>query len=269
MGLFATEWITATYPHLPTNVLKAAVSAFVGPTTASAVAREWGAVPLVRWSRTSETQTRPAVYHDEAVASVARAITGLLYHAGGSSLDGARKFVHAHFLSREFDLRPLLKFSDPKLALIHTTRKYQREPPVSRLLKESGRQSNSPTFVVGVFSGADKLGEGFGSSLQMAEYRAAEDAMHRLYLTRQPATDSMLPTTAFTALNSSTPVESSAAQKSSKSSFGLLELSASLPGTDTNEPQYSPGILGESEALYGSAGRTGLRAGRGTAPVRS
>jgi large subunit ribosomal protein L44 len=52
MGLFAAEWVAATYPHLPTNVLKAAVSAYVGPTTASTVAREWGAVPLVRWTRT-------------------------------------------------------------------------------------------------------------------------------------------------------------------------------------------------------------------------
>ena len=51
MGLFATEWITATYPHLPTQVLKAAVSAYVGPATSSSVAREWGAVPLVRWQR--------------------------------------------------------------------------------------------------------------------------------------------------------------------------------------------------------------------------
>lgn len=40
-----------------------------------------------------------------------------------------------------------------------------------RLLKETGRFSNSPVFVVGIYSGQDKLGEGFGSSLKMAEYR--------------------------------------------------------------------------------------------------
>jgi len=40
-----------------------------------------------------------------------------------------------------------------------------------RLLKETGRYSNSPIFVVGIFSGLDKLGEGFGSSLKMAEYQ--------------------------------------------------------------------------------------------------
>lgn len=40
-----------------------------------------------------------------------------------------------------------------------------------RLLKETGRHSISPVFVVGAYSGVDKLGEGFGSSLKMAEYR--------------------------------------------------------------------------------------------------
>lgn len=51
MGLFATEWITSTYPHLPTQVLKAAAGAYVGSATSSSVAREWGVVPVVRWQR--------------------------------------------------------------------------------------------------------------------------------------------------------------------------------------------------------------------------
>jgi len=44
---------------------------------------------------------------------------------------------------------------------------------IPRLLSETGRFSNSPIFVVGVYSGADKLGEGFGASLKMAEYRVS------------------------------------------------------------------------------------------------
>ncbi|KAG8716406.1 hypothetical protein FRC11_013389 [Ceratobasidium sp. 423] len=151
MGLFAMEWAVTTYPHLPTNVVKAVVTA-------------------------------------------------------------------------ELDIRPLLKFNDPKLALINTVRKYQREPPISRLLQESGRQSNSPIFIVGIFSGEDKLGEGFGSSLKIAEYRAAEDAMHRLYLTRQPLTDSMLPTTTF--LGAGPLAEASESQENQEHPFRLLELSA-------------------------------------------
>ena len=52
LGLFASEWVHATYPHLPSRVAKAAVSACVGPRTLADVAKEWGAVPLLRWSQT-------------------------------------------------------------------------------------------------------------------------------------------------------------------------------------------------------------------------
>lgn len=52
LGLFATEHINATYPHLPTRVMKAAVSAYVGGTTCATVAREMGAASLLRWQRT-------------------------------------------------------------------------------------------------------------------------------------------------------------------------------------------------------------------------
>ena len=52
LGLFASEFIVASYPHLPTRVVKAAVSAFVGPNTCANVAKEVGAAPLLRWHRT-------------------------------------------------------------------------------------------------------------------------------------------------------------------------------------------------------------------------
>ena len=51
MGLFASEYLHASYPHLPTRVLKAAVSAHVGPLTCASVAQEMGATPLLRWHR--------------------------------------------------------------------------------------------------------------------------------------------------------------------------------------------------------------------------
>jgi len=83
----------------------------------------------------------------------------------------------------------MLKFRNPKTTLIELTKKFGRELPKSRytfserftrvlmcflrLLSETGRFSNSPVFVVGIYSGTDKLGEGFGASLKMAEYRVS------------------------------------------------------------------------------------------------
>lgn len=55
MGLFATEYIYASYPYLPTRVLTAAVTAYVGPLSCASVANEMGAAPLLRWHRTVST----------------------------------------------------------------------------------------------------------------------------------------------------------------------------------------------------------------------
>ncbi|KAI0322816.1 ribonuclease III domain-containing protein [Amylostereum chailletii] len=229
LGLFAAEHISASYPHLPTRVLKAAVSAYVGPLTCATVAKEMGAAPLLRWHRTPPTPLRPAILHSDALSSVPRALTALVYQH--RSLPSARTFAHSFFLSRSVDLRPMLKFRDPKLNLCETVAKFGRERPISRLLKETGRFSNSPVFVVGVYSGEDKLGEGFGSSLKMAEYRAAEDALHRLYLTRTPSHELQLPTSTF------------------------AEGDIFTQGPEADAP-YVAGELGTTEVLTGSAGRT-------------
>lgn len=134
----------------------------------------------------------------------------------------ARSFVHGHFLPRLItspnnsasprllaptlatqDLVPLLKFTNPSRVLSLTVK---REHPtargvVHRLLKESGRLSSHATYVSGVYldSGAGqrgaqvantKLGEGFGSSIKMSEWRASEDALRRWYLARPPTAGS-------------------------------------------------------------------------------
>ena len=52
MGLFATEYIHAKYPYLPTRVLKAVVTAHVGTASCASVAQEMGASQLLRWHRT-------------------------------------------------------------------------------------------------------------------------------------------------------------------------------------------------------------------------
>ena len=171
--------------------------------------------------------SKPVTLND-ALASVPRSLTALVYSK--RSIAVARKFAHAYFLSRSLDLRPLLKFRDPKTSLARTVSKFDRPRPVSRLLKETGRLSNSPMFVVGIYSGADKLGEGFGSSLKMAEYRAAEDALHRLYLTRTPEDALSLPTNTLTA-------------------------SADVFDVENDAGNYVPGDIGELEVIYASKDR--------------
>lgn len=65
MGLFASEYLHASYPHLPTRVLKAAVSAHVGPLTCASVAQEMGATPLLRWHRQVRSSTVSQLHHTD------------------------------------------------------------------------------------------------------------------------------------------------------------------------------------------------------------
>ncbi|KAM0787288.1 hypothetical protein ACM66B_006521 [Microbotryomycetes sp. NB124-2] len=170
---------------------------------------------LVRWNRKPVTPFKDAVLLEDALASVARAIVGAIYQTHG--LAATRAFVHAHFLNRLLtspsstlasalaaqDVQPLLKFTNPTKVLSDTCLKHGQARPVHRLLKESGRLSAHPTFVSGVFSGETKLGEGFGSSIRMSEWRASEDALRRLYLSggKAPTVESLPSDASFRGLS--------------------------------------------------------------------
>lgn len=88
-----------------------------------------------------------------------------------------RAQVQTQFLSRQVSMASLLTSRDPKRILSHTCAKYSLEAPVSRLIAETGRASISPIFVVGVWSGNTKLGEGTGSAIRMAEFRVSTQAV--------------------------------------------------------------------------------------------
>jgi len=132
------------------------------------------------------------------------------------------------------------------VVLVETAAKFGMERPISRLIAETGRYSNVPIFVVGIYSGSEKLGEGFGNSLRMAEYRAAEDSLNRLYLTRQPSHLVRLPTSAF---------PSSFSYPNGLGSFSSLT-HPPAPGEE-----YVAQELGEAEVLFASSDRSGKRVG--------
>ena len=150
-----------------------------------------------------------------------------------------RGFIHSYLLSRRLDLASLLKFHDPKRVLSATCKKYGKPAPQSRMIAETGRLSINPVFVVGVYSGAVKLGEGTGSSIRMAEYHAAEDALRRLYLSEKPDDSFTLPSTTLDdAFSGQAPLPHS------------LKMAASR----TMAPVHVPQPLGRSEVLHESRG---------------
>lgn len=109
-----------------------------------------------------------------------RAVTGAIYAHSGR--EAARSFIKAHILSRQLDLARLFTFKLPTRELARLCAREEFEPPVARLLSETGRLSRTPVFVVGIFSGNDKLGEGAASSLDDARKKASMTALKAWYL---------------------------------------------------------------------------------------
>ncbi|KAK0553329.1 54S ribosomal protein L3 mitochondrial [Tilletia horrida] len=171
----------------------------------------------------------------DVFASVMRALVGVIYQELGVS--AARHFVSSHFLTRLVDLPNMIKSDDPKRVLSETLGKYKLAPPQSRLIAETGRLSIHPIFVVGIWSDQNKIGEGSGSSMRMAEFRAAEDALRRLYLAESDPSTFHLPSLTFS-------------DGASTAKAQQVKSKQSLPTTAfVSQP------LGRSEVVHGSRAR--------------
>lgn len=129
---------------------------------------------------TTTPQATQGVTAEDASAKFVQAVMGSIYlHAGRPA---AKRFFEQHILSRHLDLAGLFTFSQPGRDLNKLCAREGFEPPVARILSETGRLSRHPVYVVGIFSGPDKLGEGSGASLLEARTRAAVAAIKAWYL---------------------------------------------------------------------------------------
>lgn len=110
------------------------------------------------------------------------AIIGCLYIDQGP--EAAKKFVEDVFLPqlKGKDLTELIKLQHPKYMLQTILKESGMPPPVSRLVRESGRATHLPSYVVTVFSGERCLGEGAGTSLRRAEQEAISAALMKHFL---------------------------------------------------------------------------------------
>ncbi len=252
-GYHTSEAILCRYPRLPTAVVFAAMSAYVGPKTLTQITKEWGVelvaepggevdpgylqckredsmlvkkrslesdedpatalkqsqpnivgsnCPNPEWSWRrgvssmtvyddefgdmikgnggSSHQTEPTTTVEDACARFVQAIMGAVYLHWGKH--AAKVFFQEHILSRHLDIGKMFEFKQPTLDLTKLCAREGLDSPVARILSETGRLSRHPVFIVGVFAGKEKLGEGSGSSLNEARVRAAVGALKGWYL---------------------------------------------------------------------------------------
>ncbi|KAI0014391.1 54S ribosomal protein L3 [Xylariaceae sp. FL0662B] len=129
-----------------------------------------------------------------AHANFVNAVIGAIFlHCGRET---AKTFAKAHVLSRQLDLSNLFEFKLPTRELARLCARENFEAPVARLLSETGRLSRTPVFVVGIYSGRDKLGEGAGPSLDAARISASINTLKSWYL-YSPGEDVRVPSDTF------------------------------------------------------------------------
>ncbi|KAI1297332.1 hypothetical protein EDD11_007220 [Mortierella claussenii] len=179
LEMYVLEYLHTKYPKMPTNALQESVQIYTRTSTLELMAKEFGVDDVVRWVRSKPEMPRQLTVKTVR-ASVVRAIIGAIYTDMGHLK--AREFVHAHFLSRQFKPESVLQIEEPKRHLSFLMKRLGRESPIARLMSETGRASKAPVFIVGVYSGTEKMGEGYGSSLKMAETRANKDALTKYYM---------------------------------------------------------------------------------------
>lgn len=131
-------------------------------------------------SEAPDSKTKLEQAEELAYFSMVQAVVGAIYtHCGRES---AKAFVEAHLLSRKLDLSSLFAFHLPTRELAMLCAREGFEPPIARLESETGRRSRTPVFVVGIYSGTEKLGEGTGASLDFARRKASMNALKAWYL---------------------------------------------------------------------------------------
>lgn len=167
------------------DTLEEAPAAAAAATDASAPEAEAAAAPYDAAASAAElggsldAATKSSIA-DEAHANAVRAVAGAIYAHGGR--EAVRSFVRAHVLSRQLDLARLFRFKLPTRELSYLCARENFEPPVARIESETGRLSRTPVYVVGIYSGADKLGEGAAASLDHARAKAAMNSLKAWYL---------------------------------------------------------------------------------------
>lgn len=207
------KYLLQKYPRLPTPVLNVAINAYISDEVLASIVKSWGVETenlsimerflrnepvnvtlgklryfnnLKKVSDGIESISKLNFSETAAYALVIRSIIATLWTFDPKL---STKFINGHILhGRKLDITRLFEFEQPTRELARLCEREKLERPVSRLLAESGRLSRSPVFIVGVFSGEEKLGEGFGASLKEAKAKAASDALMKWYC-YQPTND--------------------------------------------------------------------------------
>jgi ribonuclease-3 len=175
LELVVTDYLYSNYPN-PEGDLTNWRSALVKTESLSETAAQLGVGELLKLSRgeaKGNERSRALIS-----ANCVEAIIGAIYLDQG--YEAARTFITANIIARLPHILEVGSWVDPKSKFQEISQEREGFTPIYKVLEESG-PDHDKVFVVGVYVGDKLMGKGQGSSKQLAQQVAADNALTKHY----------------------------------------------------------------------------------------
>ena len=172
LELVITDFLYKKFKEMDEGQLTSLRSALVNADTCSSVAQKLGANDFLLLSRGESKDVGRARQY--ILANTLEAIIGAIYMDQG--FDEAQKFIFAHVTTLTDEIVNNKAWIDAKSLFQEKAQENLGTTPSYKTVRETG-PDHDKEFLVGVYVGNEKLGEGEGKSKQDAEQEAARNAL--------------------------------------------------------------------------------------------
>jgi ribonuclease-3 len=172
LELVITDFLYKKYKDMDEGELTSLRSALVNADTCAEVATKLGANDFLLLSRGESKDIGRARQY--ILANTLESIIGAIYMDKG--LSEAENFINTHITPLTEDIVKSKAWIDSKSSFQEKAQENLGTTPTYKTVRETG-PDHDKEFVVGVFVGGEKLGEGEGKSKQDAEQEAARNAL--------------------------------------------------------------------------------------------
>ena len=173
LELVVTDFLFKNFDE-PEGILTSWRAALVRTESIGAAGIELGYEPLVRMSRGEKHGSERA--RRQILANAFEAVTGAIYMERG--YDDASAFIHKHIIVKLDSILESGSWRDAKSHLQEVSQRIDNQTPQYRVLEETG-PDHDKTFILGVYVGDKLMGEGSGPNKQIAQQKAAKNALDK------------------------------------------------------------------------------------------
>ena len=175
LSFVISRWLFADFPQYPEGVLTTLRSSIVRTTALARIAREIGIgeyLLMSKGEKESGGQENPSI-----LADTMEAIIGAIYlDQGVKTID---RFIKTKFADLVTQVSQSGNIKDAKSLFQEKAQANTKFTPVYKTLHETG-PDHAKTFTVGVFLKDELIAQGQGKSKQVAEEKAAREALKKI-----------------------------------------------------------------------------------------